>query len=123
MATPGRVTSCGRRMLTAASNTDCSGSVALDSASWMTGMLEAEYLITSGGVMPGGSCRTWVCIDATTCEMAVWMLAVGWKNTLMTVMPASEVDSMCSMSLTTVVSPRSLDEAMRCPISCAGRPL
>ena len=26
-------------------------------------MLEAEYLMTSGGVMPGGSWRTWVCID------------------------------------------------------------
>ncbi len=30
---------------------------------------------------------------------------------------------MCSMSLTVVVRPRSLEEAMRCPISCAGRPV
>jgi hypothetical protein len=48
---------------------------------------------------------------------------VGWKKTLMTEMPGSEVDSMCSMSLTVVVSPRSLEEAMRWPISWAGRPL
>ena len=71
-------------------------------------MLDAEYLITSGGVMPGGSWRTCVCSDATTCAIAVWMFAVGWKNTLMIVMPASDCDSMCSMSLTVVVRPRSV---------------
>ena len=38
-------------------------------------------------------------------------------------MPASEVDSMCSMSLTVVVRLRSFCAAMRWPISCAGRPL
>ena len=47
------------------------------------------------------------------------MFAVGWKKTLMTVMPASERDSMCSMSLTVVVRPRSLWPAIRWPISCA----
>ncbi len=123
MATPGMVTSCGRNWLTVASNTDCSGSVGLDMASCMTGMLEAEYLITSGGVMPGGSCRTWVCTEATTWAMAVWMFAVGWKNTLITVTPASDRDSTCSMSLTVVVRPRSVWPAMRWPISCADRPL
>ena len=40
--------------------------------------------------MPGGSWRTCVCSIATTCAIAVWMLAVGWKKTLMTVMPASD---------------------------------
>src|SRR6478752_10001789 len=104
MATPGMVTSRGRSVLTAASNTDCAGSVPLESASCITGMLDAEYLITSGGVMPGGSCRTCVCTDATVCAMADWMLAFGCRKTLITVMPGSEVDSMCSMSLTTVVS-------------------
>ena len=39
----------------AASNTDCSGSVGLDSASWMTGILDAEYLMISGGVVPGAA--------------------------------------------------------------------
>ena len=73
--------------------------------------------------MPGGSCRTCVCSAATTCAMAVWMFALGWKKTLMIVMPASDVDSMCSISLTVVVSPRSFWAAMRCPISCAARPL
>ena len=57
------MTSCGRSWLTAASNTVCSGSVGLDSASWITGTLDAEYLMMSGGVMPGGSWRTCVCID------------------------------------------------------------
>ena len=123
IATPGIVISCGRRMLIAASNTVCSGSVGLDRPSWTTGMLEAEYLMISGGVMPGGSWRSCVCSIATTWAIAVWMFAVGWKKTLMTVMPASEVDSMCSMSLTVVVRLRSFCAAMRWPISCAGRPL
>src|ERR1700712_637745 len=61
IAAPGIVISWGRRMLTAASNIDCSGSVGLDSASWITGMLEAEYLMISGGVMPGGSCFSCAC--------------------------------------------------------------
>ena len=89
----------------------------------MTGMLEAEYLMMSGGVMPGGSCRTCACSIATTCAIAVWMLAVGWKNTLMTLMLASEVDSMCSMSLTVVVRLRSFCAEIRWPISCAGSPV
>ena len=55
--------------------------------------------------------------------MAVWMLAVGWKKTLMTVTPDSEVDSICSMSLTVVVRLRSFCAAMRWPISWADRPL
>ena len=110
-------------MFTARSNTDCSGSVPLDSASCTTGMLDAEYLITSGGVMPGGSWRTCVCTAATVCAIADWMFAFGWKKTLMTEMLGSDVDSMCSMSLTVVVNPRSLEAAMRWPISCAGSPV
>ena len=47
------------------------------SPSWMTGMLDAEYLITSGGRMPGGSWRNCACSIATTCAMAVGMLAFG----------------------------------------------
>ena len=115
--------SCGRSTLTAASNSEFSGSVGLDRPSCTTGMLDAEYLITSGGVMPGGSWRTCVCSAATTCAIAVWMLAFGWKKILMIVMPASDCDSMCSMSLTVVVRPRSFCAAMRWPISCAGSPL
>jgi hypothetical protein len=41
----------------------------------------------------------------------------------MTVTPTSDCDSMCSMSLTVVVSPRSVCAAIRWPISCADRPL
>ena len=39
----------------AASYKEFSGNVGLDSANCITGMLEAEYLMTSGGVMPGGN--------------------------------------------------------------------
>src|SRR5471032_1201888 len=67
-AAPGMVTSCGRRKLTAVSNSDCSGSVLLDKASWITGIDEAEYLMISGGVIPGGSCLTCACSIATTCD-------------------------------------------------------
>jgi hypothetical protein len=74
-------------------------------------------------VIPGGSWRTCDCMIETTWASAVWMFAVGWKNTLITVIPASERDSMCSMSLTVVVRPRSLCPAIRWPISCALRPL
>ncbi len=49
------VTSRGRKKFTAASKTACSVMVGLDSPSWMIGMLDAEYLITSGGRMPGGN--------------------------------------------------------------------
>ncbi len=73
------MTSFGRSELMALSNTVCSGSVPLESASCTTGMLDAEYLITSGGVMPGGICRTCVCTAATVCAIACWMLALGWK--------------------------------------------
>jgi hypothetical protein len=121
-ATPGMVMSCGRSTLTAASNSDCSGSVLLDRPSWMTGMLDAEYLMTSGGVMPGGSWRSCACMMDTTCASAVWMLASGWKKTLMMATPASDCDSMCSMSLTVVVRLRSLCAVMRWPISCADSP-
>ena len=72
--------------------------------------------------MPGGSWRSCACSIATTCAIAVWMFAVGWKKTLMTVMPFSDVDSMCSMSLTVVVRLRSFCAAIRCPISVAGNP-
>ena len=114
--------SCGRSTLMAVSNTVCSGSVGLDSASCTTGMLLAEYLMMSGGVMPGGSWRSCACMMDTTCAMAVGMFAVGWKKTLMTETPASDCDSMCSMSLTVVVRPRSVCDEMRLPISCADRP-
>src|SRR5471032_1348515 len=117
------VTSCGRNWLIAASNRLCSESVGLDMPIWITGMLEAEYLMISGGVMPGGNWRSCVCSMAVTCAIAVWMLALGWKKILMTAMPASVCDSMCSMSDTVVVRLRSLDDVMRWPISCADMPV
>ena len=77
MATPGMVTRRGRRKFVAVSNTACSDIVGLDRPSWITGMLDAEYLITSGGRMPGGNWRNCACSIATTCAMAVGMLAFG----------------------------------------------
>src|SRR5512132_1989108 len=47
IATPGIVMSCGRNWFTAASNTDCSGKVGDDRPSWITGIDDAEYLMTS----------------------------------------------------------------------------
>ncbi len=122
-AMPGTVISLGRRKFSAASLSSCSDSVLLDSPSCRIGMLEAEYLITSGGVMPGGSWRSCACETDTICASAVWMLAVGWKKTLMMETPLSDCDSMCSMSLTVVVRLRSVTETMRSAISLAGRPL
>jgi hypothetical protein len=116
------VTNLGRRKFTAASNRACSFIVGLDSPNWMTGMLDAEYLMMSGGRMPGGSWRSADCSWETICATAVGMLAPGWKNTLMTAMPFSDCDSMCSMSLTVVVRLRSFCAVIRLPISWADRP-
>jgi hypothetical protein len=63
--------------------------------------------MTSGGAVPGGRDRTWVCEMAVTWATADEMLACGWKKILTTEMPDRVCDSMCSMSLTVVVSPRS----------------
>ena len=41
----------------------------------------------------------------------------------MTEIPFNEVDSICSISFTTVDNPRSLEAAIRCPISWADKPL
>src|ERR1700744_4936633 len=117
------VTRRGRRKLTAESNTACSVIEGLDRPNWMTGIAEAEYLMTSGGRMPGGSWRSCACSIATTCAIAVGMLAFGWKKILMMEKPDIDSDSICSMSLTVVVRLRSLTEVMRWPISCADRPV
>ncbi len=38
--------------------------------------------MTSGGVVPGGNCRSWVWEMAVTCAMALLMSACGWKKYL-----------------------------------------
>jgi hypothetical protein len=60
----------------------------------------------SGGVAPGGSCLSCVCETAVICALAMRISTFGWKNTLMMPRPLYEVASICSMSLTVVVSPR-----------------
>ena len=57
--------------------------------------------------MPGGSERNCVCDSAVTSAIASSIFAFGWKKILTTAMPFSDVDSMCSISLTAVDSPRS----------------
>jgi len=75
-----------------------------------------------GGVMPGGRPRTVDWQIAVICAMAMSIFTFGWKNTLITAIPLRDWDSMCSMSLTVVVRPRSLMVTMREAISGADMP-
>ena len=77
----------------------------------------------SGGVMPGGRPRTVAWQIAVICAMAMSIFTFGWKNTLITPIPLSDWDSMCSMSLTVVVIPRSLMVTMRDAICSADMPV
>ena len=63
----------------------------------------------NGGGVPGGSCRSCVCDDRGHLRDRGSMFAPGWKKTLTTAMPRSDCDSMCSMSLTVVVSDALVD--------------
>ena len=76
-AAPGTVISCVRTWVMPMSFSCCSESVALDRPTCTTGTLDAEYRMTSGGVVPGGSMRSWVWLIATTWASAVCMLACG----------------------------------------------
>ncbi len=87
------------------------------------GTLEALYWMMKGGVVPGGKLRNCTWLMAVTWATAWPMLTCGWKKILMRPMPFSDCDSMCSMSLTVVVMPRSLLVTMRLAISCAERPV
>src|ERR1700748_2122562 len=51
------------------------------------------------------------------------MFAFGCRNSFRIVMPASDCDSMCSMSLTVVVKLRSLTDVIRLAMSSADRPV
>ena len=77
IAAPGIVTKRGRKKLNAVSNSAASVMLGLEIPSWITGIAEAEYLITSGGSDPGGSERSCCCSTATTCAIAVGILAFG----------------------------------------------
>ena len=76
----------------------------------------------SGGVVPGGRPRTVVCTIAVTWESAIWMLAWGRKKILITPTPFTDCDSMCSISLTVIVMPRSELVTMRSAISLGAKP-
>ena len=87
------------------------------------GTLEASYLMTLGGNIPGGRMRSMVCDDAVTCAIAISTLALGWK-----IYPDDRdavvgLDSMCSMSFTVVVMARSKMVTMRFSISSGERPV
>ena len=45
----------------------------------------------NGGLIPGGSCRSSVCEIAVICATAASTLTPGWKNTLTTATPRSEL--------------------------------
>src|SRR5512143_3219008 len=77
----------------------------------------------SGGVVPGGISLVIVCEIAVTCALAMLMSTVGWKKILTMPKPGYEFASMCSMSLTVVVSARCETVVMRPAIWSAGRPV
>ena len=72
--------------------------------------------------MPGGMIRRTVWLIALTCATPASTFAPGWKNTLMTLTPLSDCDSMCSMSLTVVVIARSDTVTIRFSISSGETP-
>src|SRR4029077_6719835 len=84
---------------------------------------EALNRMMNGGVMPGGSTRSTVWETAVTWETAASMLVPGWKNTLMTAMPLTDWDSMCSIPATVVVMARSWIVTIRRSMSSGPRPL
>src|SRR5206468_12447060 len=59
--------------------------------------------------------------SAVTWAIAALMSAPGWKNILITLVPRTDCDSMCSMLLTVVVSARSTIVVMRSCISFGAR--
>ena len=71
----------------------------------------------SGGVVPGGNCRNWVCEIAVICAIAFSIFACGWKNTFTTAIPFRDCDSLCSMSSTVVVRVRSVSVTIRLAMS------
>ena len=76
-----------------------------------------------GGVVPGGAERICVCDTAVVCAMARSILTPGWKKILTMDLPLNDCDSMCSISLTPIVSVRSKFETIRSAISCAESPV
>ena len=86
------------------------------------GTREALYCRMFGGVMPAGNARVSVWEVAVSWAMPDSIRAPGWKKILITDEPATDWDSMCSMSLTVLVNTRSVMRAMRALISSAGRP-
>ena len=74
-------------------------------------------------MIPGGICLTTTCAIAVTWALATATLVPGWKKILTTLMPAYVVASMCSMSLTVVVSARWNCVEMRPAISSGCSPV
>ena len=76
----------------------------------------------NGGNVPGGAWRIDDCEIEVICAIAASIFVPGWKNTLTIDWPRSVCDSMCSMSLTVVVRPRSKPETIRFASSSADIP-
>ena len=79
--------------------------------------------MTSGGVVPCGMDLTATCAIAVICAIAISTLTFGWKNTFTSPTPFNDCVSVCSTSLTVVVSERSKPVTMRLFMSSAGRPV
>ena len=75
------------------------------------------------GTVPGGICRVVLCATAVNSAIAISTRAPGWKKTFVMLRPFVVWDSMCSMSLTVVVSERSYWVPMRSSMSSAVSPL
>src|SRR5215470_15967889 len=87
------------------------------------GTFDTLYRMIAGAVIPGGRTRMTDCDIAEICATAASIFAPGWKKTLITLTPFNDCDSICSMSLTVVVIPRSLGVTIRFSISSAATPL
>ena len=77
----------------------------------------------NAGAVPGGIWRVVVCATAVNSAIASSTRAPGWKKILVMLRPFMVWDSMCSMSLTVVVSERSYWVPMRSSMSSAGSPV
>src|SRR5690348_16340661 len=112
-----------RRTLLPRSKICDSDSSSLDSASCITGTVEALYARMNGGLVPGGANRNCVCDTPVICAYDSSSLTVGWKKYLTTAMPLSDCDSVCSTSLTVVCATRSENSTIRMDISSGDRPV
>ena len=94
------VASGTRTKFVAKSPSSASVRFGLERLSCMIGTSVALNRIMNGGEMPGGMLCVTPCDAAVICAIPASTFASGWKYTLITLSPASDCDSTCSMSFT-----------------------